>query len=166
LIEGETVTLDGSGSTDPEDQLEFTWQGDGWKMEGPVVTAHLGEGTHEISLTVRDPSGHIDRDVVELTVVGQPPQPVARLVEAHPNPFNGAIRVSFESPDRQRVSLQIFDPQGRLVRTLEDGVLDPGLHVRSWNGTDDAGRAVSSGRYLVRMRAGDRVQLNKVSLLR
>ena len=129
------VTLDGSASIDPDfDQLSYTWQCESWKQDGQVVTASLEPGTHEITLTVTDPSGHIDRDTFKVTVVegmdGESSDASA-TVGAYPNPFNASTHVTFELAERRQVSLQIFDMQGRLVRTLEQGTFDQGRHVGS-----------------------------------
>jgi len=118
---------------------------------------------------VRDPSGHIDRDTFDLTVeIGGEGKSLSgtRVVGAHPNPFNSTTRVVFELAERQRVSVQIYDLQGRLVRTLEEGNFDPGRYEKVWNGYNNARRTVSSGAYFVRMLAGDRAEHSKILLLK
>ncbi len=161
------VVLDGSGSTDPDgDLLIHFWQGPFGEMEGQTVTVMLDPGTHEITLTVRDPSGHIDRDVVELTVVDEENHQQTRMLGAHPNPFNLTVRVAFKLAERQPVTLQVFDLQGRLIRNLEERTLDAGPHEVAWNGLSDAGRAVPSGTYMVRMTAGDLITNTKVALIK
>jgi len=92
--------------------------------------------------------------------------PATRIIGAHPNPFNATTQVAFELAERQRVSLQIFDLKGRLVRTLEEGTFEPGRYERVWNGLDDAGSTVASGTYFVRMLAGDRAEYSKILLLK
>ncbi len=146
--------------------LSYTWKGPSWELEGCFATAQLGPGAYEITLTVKDPSGHIDRDTFELTVEDNELPLVTKMVGAHPNPFNIATQVVFELAERQQVILQVFDLQGRLVQTLEEGILEQGRYYRTWNGLDDAGRFVSSGPYIVRMRLGDRIEFAKVSLIK
>jgi pimeloyl-ACP methyl ester carboxylesterase len=165
------VKLDGSASTDPDgDNLTYTWRGALWEEDGQVVTVPLGVGTHEITLTVKDPSGHINRETFELTVVDRldsEPQTVStRMVGAYPNPFNATTTVVFELAGQQDVSVQIFDLRGRLVRTLEEGTLGDGRHEKIWDGRDDAGRTLASGAYFVRVRAGDRSEFSKILLLK
>lgn len=69
----------------------------------------------------------------------------------HPNPFNPATTIVFALPQAGPATLEVFDMQGRLVRTLWRGELAAGSHEMLWNGRDDAGRAVPSGGYLARL---------------
>ena len=78
----------------------------------------------------------------------------AQLVQSWPNPFRDAARIRLTLDRPEMVGLQIFDPSGRLVRTLADGPLPAGIHGYGWDGRDGAGREVASGLYLARLRAG------------
>ena len=64
------------------------------------------------------------------------------------------------------VELAIFDVAGRRVRVLVDGWRGGGTHEVIWDGTDGAGRKVSSGMYLARMIAPDRTQVKRMTLLK
>ena len=55
--------------------------------------------------------------------------------------------IRFDVPQSGRVLLEVFDVNGRRLRTLVDGVLSPGPKALAWDGTDDgrtAGRAAAS----------------------
>jgi flagellar hook assembly protein FlgD len=70
---------------------------------------------------------------------------------AYPNPFNPETSVSYTVKSAGLVTLRIYSIGGRLVRTLMQAeVTAAGTHEVSWNGTDDHGRHVSSGIYLVK----------------
>ena len=45
----------------------------------------------------------------------------------------------------------VYDVHGRLVRTLVDRALAPGVYAELWNGQDDRGRPASSGVYFSRL---------------
>jgi hypothetical protein len=70
LIEcGNSVTLDGSASKDPQgDLLTYTWSGAFGTLSGPVITATLPPGEHAITLAVSDGKGGTDTDSVTITV--------------------------------------------------------------------------------------------------
>jgi hypothetical protein len=69
------------------------------------------------------------------------------------NPGLRRATVEFLLPSAGPVALAIYDPQGRLVRTLVDGVLATGQHSRLWDGHTDAGAAAPAGIYYLRLQA-------------
>ena len=71
---GTPVTLDGSGSTDPNgDPLTFTWVGPFGTWTGETIYPDLPLGTHTITLTVDDGRGKTDSDTVDVTVIDSTP---------------------------------------------------------------------------------------------
>jgi hypothetical protein len=89
------------------------------------------------------------------------------LAANRPNPFNPATRIEFGLGTAGSVFLEIFDPCGRRVcRLLAGEVLEAGVHVRDWNGRDDAGLPMASGVYLCRLETGGRIQSRSMMLLR
>jgi hypothetical protein len=89
-------------------------------------------------------------------LAAQPERP-ARLHANSPNPFNPQTQIAFEIPREARVRLEVFDATGARVRTLVDAPRAAGRHAESWNGTDAAGVAVSSGVYFCRLTVGGAV---------
>jgi hypothetical protein len=83
-----------------------------------------------------------------------------------PNPSRGECEFRFSSiPRGAPLALELYDPIGRLVRTLDAGPGGPKpTEVIHWDGRDEAGREVSSGVYFYRTRDG-RTQ-GKVLVLR
>jgi hypothetical protein len=69
------------------------------------------------------------------------------LFQNAPNPFNPRTTLNFALAEAGRVSLRVYNVRGELVKTLKHGWLPPGVYIASWDGTDDGGRAVSSGAY-------------------
>jgi hypothetical protein len=144
------VTLDGSKSTDPDgDNLDYRWTWDTGSVSGAVVTVRLPVGTHCARLTVRDPSGHMDRRVVTVTVADMTPPDLS--VQLSPRvlwPVNHKmvnIHATVESSDRcGRVAelklLSIVSNQGdnggRAGNTTHDivakiGTLDQNFQLRA-----------------------------------
>jgi subtilisin family serine protease len=76
-----------------------------------------------------------------------------------PNPTSGTARVDYSVPRESRVTLAVFDMQGRRVATLADGLAPAGRHQAVWNGTT-GGRSAPAGIYFVRLQ-GPGVQFSR-----
>ncbi len=73
--------------------------------------------------------------------------PTAFMLEQnYPNPCNPRTTIPFDVPVRSRVLLSVYDPLGRLVASLVDGVFAPASYEMPF----DAG-GLSSGVYIYRM---------------
>ena len=66
-------------------------------------------------------------------------------------PFGETLPLAYGLPRDGRVQLDIFDVRGRRVRRLLDGDAVAGTHRATWDGRDDAGRALGAGIYFVRL---------------
>jgi hypothetical protein len=75
------------------------------------------------------------------------------LGSPRPNPFVGRMLVPFALPARSRVSLQVYDAVGALVRTLTAAEMPAGFHHALWDGTDERGLRVKPGAYFCRLEA-------------
>jgi len=52
------------------------------------------------------------------------------------------------------VKMSVYSVQGKLVRTVVDGVLSSGDHNVAWNGRDDNNKSVANGVYFCKITAG------------
>ncbi len=90
-----------------------------------------------------------------------------RLHQNVPNPFNPSTTIRFDVAGKGgRVTLQIFDVRGRLVRTLLDAPVAAGGKSVRWDGRDDAGGSVATGVYLYRLNAPGFSETRKMLLLK
>ncbi len=114
-------------------------------------------------LPLRPPTAVESSSAVEST---QTPSPASvSLATAYPNPFNGEIQLGVRVDGTTAATLWVFDLLGQRVRAL--GHVAPGpVTSRSWDATDDAGRAVASGVYLLRLQAGAETVYRRVLLIR
>lgn len=75
------------------------------------------------------------------------------LQSNYPNPFNPQTEISYTLPEKCRVSIDVYDMTGRLVKTLFSGQAAQGEHQVVWKGVDNSNRTVSSGIYIYKLRA-------------
>ena len=73
------------------------------------------------------------------------------LYQNYPNPFNGITNIKMKILETAETILAIFDIRGRLVRTLIQGYMQPGIYYVDWDCMNDAGQMVSSGVYFYRL---------------
>ena len=119
-----------------------------------------GNGTEFFLATQAPAAGATDAPLVAGGVAG------SRLTAVEPNPFADGTTIRYSRPDAGPMRLSVIDVTGRTVRTLLDGASPGGSHSVSWDGRDDAGRAVTSGVYFVRLEDGEVVRTSKLTRLR
>lgn len=91
----------------------------------------------------------------------------AALLPNRPNPFNPSTELRFVLAEPAVVTLAIHDLAGRRLRLLLDGESRAAGEQRlTWDGRDDAGEALPSGVYLVRLDASGQRLTQKVTLLK
>jgi glucose/arabinose dehydrogenase len=83
------------------------------------------------------------------------------LEQNYPNPFNSTTQIRFYLPEAMPVLLEIYSVNGQYITTLADGIRDAGEHVATFH----AG-ALSTGIYISRLQAGDRVRARKMLLVK
>jgi hypothetical protein len=83
------------------------------------------------------------------------------LKQNYPNPFNPSTTISLLLPQREHVTLKVFDVLGREVATLVDGELNAGEHSVNFNA-----EWIPSGVYFAQMKAGNVVQRIKMVLVK
>ena len=98
--------------------------------------------------------------------VGVVAAPAGITLASGPNPFARATTIRVGQPKGGRVLLGVYDVAGRSVRVLHEGPLGSGIHERTWDGRDNAGRAVSPGVYLYRYEIAGDVMTRKMVLMR
>ncbi len=83
------------------------------------------------------------------------------MSQNYPNPFNPSTTISYQLPEAQHVTMDVFDVMGRKVATLVDAMQPAGrLEARF-----DAGH-LASGIYLYRIQAGSFVSVRKMMLVK
>jgi len=88
------------------------------------------------------------------------------LMQNSPNPFNPTTTIRFDLRTAGHVTVNIYDVSGRRVRALVDQTLPAARHQVEWDATDNSGRQVATGVYLMKLIAGDFTQTRKMVLLK
>ena len=83
-----------------------------------------------------------------------------------PNPFNPKTRISYTLAQAGEIRLEVFDPEGRLLRILDEGMRGAGRHEAFWDGRDETGRGQASGVYFYRLSGVDQPLTRKMLLLK
>ena len=86
------------------------------------------------------------------------------LEQNHPNPFNPATTIHYTLSEATQVRLTIYNVLGQAVRELINSGQGAGVHSVNWDGRDSFGKAVASGVYLYRLKAGANVSVRKMIL--
>ncbi len=92
------------------------------------------------------------------------PAPVRMEATVVPNPFGKATRISYAVPGSGNMSLVVYDPAGRPVRSLVSGHAEPGRYYAVWDGRADNGEKVAAGVYLYRLALRDKQVTGKLTL--
>ena len=94
------------------------------------------------------------------------PRREVELFQNYPNPFNPTTHIAFYLPTRERVTLVVYDIQGKRIKTLIDERMPHGHHLLAWDGTGLHGGRVSSGVYFYRLEAGNSVITKKMLVMK
>ena len=121
---------------------------EGWDLYGQYVNQYGNIGPTSISNEKRE----------------IPPQ--SATLSAYPNPFNPRTTIEYIVLKRSEVTLNIFDIRGRNILTLVNKSQQAGMYRMSWDGTDIRGRQLASGKYFIKIQAGDYSQTIDIVYLR
>jgi hypothetical protein len=157
LLDADSNVVGGSASTSNPEIIHVANPPAGtyyWR-----VTAFLNPDTCHYSITT-------DACVAEGTLAVDLDAAMRSIALAvSPNPARTVAALSFTLPTGGPARLQLFDISGRLVRTLQDGPLAAGRHVRVWDRHTDAGGIAANGVYFARIESSGKAVNRKVILL-
>jgi hypothetical protein len=119
-----------------------------------VFQGELAAGTREVKLAFtnagQDRQLIVDRLHVQfVSDPGPEPEspPTALALRHFPNPFRDLTLFTVDLPASGRISLKIFDLQGREVVTIIEAEKAAGQYDFAWDGADAARQAVAAGAY-------------------
>ena len=93
--------------------------------------------------------------------------PVTELsLSCYPNPFNPQTTIAYYLREGSEVRLEVFNLRGQKVKSLVQTLQVAGNHQTVWDGSDNAGRQVSSGVYQLRLQTEQGTKHFKMLLLK
>jgi len=91
------------------------------------------------------------------------------IINNYPNPFNPNTIIAFTIPydlTNSQTVLNIYDIQGKLIRTLVNEKLPAGNYLSKWDGKNSEGISVSSGVYIYNIEVEYRQASGKMMLIK
>ena len=134
----------------------FHWEGLDTLFTDPEITLNLERNASVRAVFRRseDTAGVPDQDETEL------PRTFA-LEQNYPNPFNPETVIGFQLPLETHVTLKVYDLLGRKVAVLASENMPAGRHEVAFDAS-----MLTSGLYLYRLEAGDKVLHRVMTLLK
>lgn len=140
--------VDGSGTTTQNSHYTFS-------IELPV-------GEYNFRLKQTDYDGTFKYYVLPETVITGVPAKLA-LAQNYPNPFNPETTIHYSLPDRNLVTLKVFDILGNEIAVLVNADMPAGEHKIKFNTIE---YKLSSGVYIYHLTAGETRIVKKMNLLK
>lgn len=88
------------------------------------------------------------------------------LNQNYPNPFNPTTQIAYSIPKTESISLNVFDIQGRKVRTLVNSKVTAGKYSVIWDAKNDMGKMMPAGLYFYKLQTSQNIQIRKMVLVK
>lgn len=105
-------------------------------------------------LVVTDPNKLFDEKEIHLKIqqvtglkTMNETRPAFTVSQNYPNPFNPDTEIRYTLPENCQVRITVFDLLGRKIKDLVNRNQGSGLHRTTWDGADELGRSIGSGKY-------------------
>ena len=121
--------------------------------EGDIFIATLTSNHNELS--------NIETNVSPVKIENTKNENVTKF-NNFPNLFSQSTTINFSIAKAGKVSLQIFDISGRLIKILANEQMQQGNHEIKWNVNDERENTVSAGIYFLKMQVGDYTETRKL----
>ena len=134
------------------DTISFGYQ------QSDEALGRIPDGATAWQVVPRATPGYSNR----LTDVNETTAPARFALHApYPNPFNAAVTIRYQLPERSPVRLSMYDVLGREVQTLVNSEMQAGTYSAVWNANQ-----FSSGMYFCRLQSGKNASMAKVLLMK
>jgi hypothetical protein len=149
-----TMEFDGNWNSSSDHYLgvKFYKNGDwyyGWIRMN--IMGGSGQQFVPIVFTIKDyayESTPNQRIFAEETTTGVNEIQAGSTFSVFPNPFSHHTFINFQLSKKERISLKIFDLNGRLIKTFADNTLEEGEHQMEWSADEE-----TAGIYLLQIQS-------------
>jgi len=152
----------------PTPELDLNGDGAIDVLDLALVGMHFGEeyGQDGELLAAARP---LSREALDLLAALYMGDPAGRsyVFQNYPNPCNPGTWIPFALARGGEVVITIYSPTGQLIRRLDLGYRDPGIHISKhraayWDGRNELGEEVASGVYFYHVKSGDLSTIRKM----
>ena len=131
-----------------------TWGMIDWlNTEDNIDNPNMTDTSMNHMITMAESSVNIEK---EISLPGS-----FKLEQNYPNPFNPSTKIEFSLSTASEVSLEIFDINGNSVDNLVNNYMNAGTHHIFYDGSN-----VSSGIYYYTLKASNKIQTRKMTLIK
>jgi hypothetical protein len=109
-----------------------------------------------------EPSGHQFKTEV-VSIFGDAE---SSCIAVFPNPFQNKTCISYYLKEQSKVTVQITDINGKLVKTIANEVQNEGINELSWNGDNDQKQQLPQGVYFAVFKSENIMEVKRVVLIR
>jgi V8-like Glu-specific endopeptidase len=83
-------------------------------------------------------------------------------IRNYPNPFVDNTTFEFTLSENTKVTLEIFDMLGKMIKEITNQEYELGVNTVMWDGTNQNGQKVNPGMYIYYFKAGNHISSNKI----
>ena len=131
-----------------------------------LTFAAVGKYAHRLRDFVLVSTGYyVGCDPEGTQTAGEGATPLTTTFSIIPNPST-SFEIGYTIPNNDRVTLNIYDVSGRIVRTLVNNHVGAGYYRISWDGRDTHGKSLSSGIYFAKIYTSEFKDIKKLVLIK
>ena len=128
-------------------------------------------GTHIARHLLKAWLSRMELTVTETKLLPNYPNPFNPETPNYPNPFNPETWIPYQLSESAHVRIRIYDAAGYLVRALDLGTKLAGSYLSRegaayWDGRNNMGEVVSSGKYFYTLEAGEYRRTQRLTVVR
>jgi len=144
-------------------------------IELNINIQNLAIGIHKgmVAITSNDSTSTgfeipVNLNILKTVNINNFTQPVLKewtLFQNYPNPFNPITKITYRLPRSADINLSVYTVTGQLVRVIKDGFQNQGLQSVIWDGKNNRGKFVSTGKYIYVLKTGKNEILAKQMIM-